>query len=107
MKVIKKLILGLFLLLLLSFIFFKYRKNIQPNSEKLTSHQRFSNLLWKLYPHYEIRTTLFGNPQKNILQLEKRFSRESIRRMMNDCDLTDIFFSKKMPYWHALERGGL
>ena len=43
----------------------------------------------------------FGTP------LEKRFSRESIRRMMNDCDLTDIFFSKKMYYWHALEQGGL
>jgi hypothetical protein len=21
---------------------------------------------------------------------------------MNDCDLTDIVFSEKMPYWHAL-----
>jgi ubiquinone/menaquinone biosynthesis C-methylase UbiE len=38
----------------------------------------------------------FGTP------LEKRFSRESIRQMMKDCDLTDIVFSEKMPYWHAL-----
>ena len=38
----------------------------------------------------------FGTP------LEKCYSRESIRQMMNDCDLTDIFFSKKMPYWHDL-----
>jgi len=38
----------------------------------------------------------FGTP------LEKCFSRESIRQMMNHCDLTDIFFSEKMPYWHDL-----
>ena len=43
----------------------------------------------------------FGTP------LEKRFSRESIRQMMNDCNLTDIFFSEKMPYLHALVGGGL
>jgi ubiquinone/menaquinone biosynthesis C-methylase UbiE len=38
----------------------------------------------------------FGTP------LEKRFSKEQIRQMMADCGLTDIIFSEKMPYWHAL-----
>ena len=38
----------------------------------------------------------FGTP------LEKRFSKETIRQMMNDCGLTDVVFSEKMPYWHAL-----
>ena len=107
MKVFKKLILGLFLVLLLYSLFFKYRENIQSNSEKLTSRQILSNLLWKLDPHHEINTTLFGNPQKNTLQLEKLFPKESIWKMINDCNLTDIFFSKKIPYWHALEVGVL
>jgi SAM-dependent methyltransferase len=38
----------------------------------------------------------FGTP------LEKRFSKEEIRQMMTNCGLTDIVFSEKMPYWHAL-----
>jgi SAM-dependent methyltransferase len=38
----------------------------------------------------------FGTP------LEKRFSKETIRKMMTNCGLTDIVFSENMPYWHAL-----
>lgn len=40
----------------------------------------------------------FGTP------LEQRFSKEQIRRMMSGCGLTDIVFSEKMPYWHAIGR---
>ena len=38
----------------------------------------------------------FGTP------LEKRFSKEKIHQMMADCGLTNIIFSAKEPYWHAL-----
>jgi SAM-dependent methyltransferase len=38
----------------------------------------------------------FGTP------LEQRFSKEKIRQMMMHSGLTDIVFSEKMPYWHAL-----
>lgn len=40
----------------------------------------------------------FGTP------LEQRFSKEEIRTMMNACGLTDIKFSNKPPFWHAVGR---
>jgi hypothetical protein len=67
MKIIKKLILGLFLLLLLSSILFKYRENIPISINKIY-RPILSNLLWKVDPYHEIRTTLFGNSQKNTIQ---------------------------------------
>lgn len=42
----------------------------------------------------------FGTP------LEKRFSKEEIRQMMLTSGLTDIVFSEKAPYWHAVGRKG-
>jgi outer membrane protein assembly factor BamB len=93
MKIIKKLILGLFLLLLLSSLFFKYRENIQPNSEKITSRQILSNLLWKLDPHHEIRTTLFGDPQKNTLQHILINREESVQLSTTEKD-TEYFREK-------------
>lgn len=38
----------------------------------------------------------FGTP------LEQRFSRKEIERMMLDCGLTNIRFSEKEPFWHAI-----
>ncbi len=38
----------------------------------------------------------FGTP------LEQRFSREQIRKMMEKAGLTDIIFSKRLPFWHAI-----
>lgn len=38
----------------------------------------------------------FGTP------LEQRFSREEIQRMMAACGLTNIRFSEREPYWHAV-----
>jgi outer membrane protein assembly factor BamB len=67
MKIIKKLIFGLFLLLLLSSLFFKYRENV-PISIKKTYSPILSNILWKIDPYHEIRTILFGDPQKNTIQ---------------------------------------
>lgn len=40
----------------------------------------------------------FGTP------LEQRFTREQIRKMMQESGLSDIVFSKKAPYWHAVGR---
>jgi SAM-dependent methyltransferase len=40
----------------------------------------------------------FGTP------LEQRFSRKQIDAMMNEAGLTDIIFSEKIPYWHAIGR---
>jgi SAM-dependent methyltransferase len=40
----------------------------------------------------------FGTP------LEQRFSRKQINAMMKDAGLTDIVFSEKIPYWHAVGR---
>lgn len=40
----------------------------------------------------------FGTP------LEQRFSRKQIRTMMENAGLTDIVFSEKIPYWHAVGR---
>ncbi len=42
----------------------------------------------------------FGTP------LEKRFSRERIQHMMTGCGLSNIVFSEKEPFWHALGRKG-
>ena len=67
MKIIKKLILGLFLLLLLSSILFKYRENIPISINKIY-RPILSNLLWKVDPYHEIRTTPFGDSQKNTIQ---------------------------------------
>ena len=86
MKIIKKLILGLFLLLLLSSLFFKYRENIQPNSEKITSRQILSNILWKLDPYHEIRTTILGDPQKNLLQFRLINREESVQLSTTEKD---------------------
>ena len=38
----------------------------------------------------------FGTP------LEQRFTRDEIRSMMENSGLTDIIFSEKEPYWHAV-----
>lgn len=38
----------------------------------------------------------FGTP------LEQRFSREQMKVMMEEAGLTDIVFSEKIPYWHAV-----
>ena len=38
----------------------------------------------------------FGTP------LEQRFSRKQIQTMMEQAGLTDILFSEKTPYWHAI-----
>jgi SAM-dependent methyltransferase len=38
----------------------------------------------------------FGTP------LEQRFSKNEIKIMMENCGLTNIIFSEKAPYWHAL-----
>ncbi len=38
----------------------------------------------------------FGTP------LERRFSRKEIEQMMKDAGLTDIVFSERIPYWHAV-----
>lgn len=38
----------------------------------------------------------FGTP------LEQRFSKEEITKMMESCGLTNITFSNKEPYWHAV-----
>lgn len=38
----------------------------------------------------------FGTP------LEQRFSKAEIQKMMEDCGLTEIVFSKGEPYWHAI-----
>jgi hypothetical protein len=38
----------------------------------------------------------FGTP------LEQRFSRKQIKEMMEKAGLTDIVFSEKLPYWHAV-----
>jgi outer membrane protein assembly factor BamB len=52
----------LFLLLLFVLLFaVKYRDEIHP---KLA----LSKILWKLDPYHEIRTTLFGDPQKEFLK---------------------------------------
>ncbi len=40
----------------------------------------------------------FGTP------LEQRFSRKQIQAMMEESGLTDIVFSEKIPYWHAVGR---
>ncbi len=40
----------------------------------------------------------FGTP------LEQRFSKEEIKSMMEKSGLTDIVFSEKIPYWHAVGR---
>ncbi len=40
----------------------------------------------------------FGTP------LEQRFSKEQIRQMMTNCGLTDIVFSPKPAFWHAVGR---
>jgi ubiquinone/menaquinone biosynthesis C-methylase UbiE len=40
----------------------------------------------------------FGTP------LEQRFSRKQIKAMMEKAGLTDIVFSEKIPYWHAVGR---
>jgi ubiquinone/menaquinone biosynthesis C-methylase UbiE len=40
----------------------------------------------------------FGTP------LEQRFSKMEIEKMMKDCGLTEIVFSKGEPYWHAIGR---
>lgn len=40
----------------------------------------------------------FGTP------LEQRFSRKEIQAMMEDAGLTDIVFSEKIPFWHAIGR---
>jgi SAM-dependent methyltransferase len=40
----------------------------------------------------------FGTP------LEQRFSRKEIQAMMEEAGLTDIIFSEKIPYWHAVGR---
>lgn len=40
----------------------------------------------------------FGTP------LEQRFSRKEIDAMMRNAGLTDIVFSEKIPYWHAVGR---
>jgi hypothetical protein len=40
----------------------------------------------------------FGTP------LEQRFSRKQIQAMMEESGLTDIIFSEKIPYWHAVGR---
>ena len=40
----------------------------------------------------------FGTP------LEQRFSRKQIQAMMEEAGLTDIIFSEKIPYWHAVGR---
>lgn len=40
----------------------------------------------------------FGTP------LEQRFSRKEIEKMMEESGLTDIQFSEKIPYWHAVGR---
>jgi SAM-dependent methyltransferase len=40
----------------------------------------------------------FGTP------LEQRFSRQKIDQMMKSCGLSDIIFSEKEPYWHAVGR---
>ena len=38
----------------------------------------------------------FGTP------LEQRFSQKEIKLMMEETGLTDIIFSDKIPYWHAV-----
>ena len=40
----------------------------------------------------------FGTP------LEQRFSTKEITAMMNKAGLTDIRFSEKIPFWHAVGR---
>lgn len=40
----------------------------------------------------------FGTP------LEQRFTRKQIQSMMEEAGLTDIIFSEKIPYWHAVGR---
>jgi SAM-dependent methyltransferase len=42
----------------------------------------------------------FGTP------LEQRFSKEEIKTMMENCGLTNIVFSEKAPYWHAVGKKG-
>lgn len=92
MKIIKKLTLGIFLLLLLSSLFFKYRENI-PISIKKNYRPILSNLLWKLDPHHEIRTTLFGDPQKNTLQHILINREESVQLSITEKD-TEYFREK-------------
>jgi hypothetical protein len=40
----------------------------------------------------------FGTP------LEQRFSKKEIAYMMENAGLTDLVFSDKIPYWHAVGR---
>ena len=40
----------------------------------------------------------FGTP------LEQRFSRKQIQAMMEEAGLTQVIFSEKIPYWHAIGR---
>jgi hypothetical protein len=40
----------------------------------------------------------FGTP------LEQRFSRKQLEEMMRHFGLTDIKFSEKIPFWHAIGR---
>ena len=40
----------------------------------------------------------FGTP------LEQRFSSDEIKKMMTKTGLTDIIFSDKIPFWHAVGR---
>ncbi len=35
-------------------------------------------------------------------KLEQRFTRQEIHAMMSDCGLTNITFSNKVPFWHAI-----
>ncbi|MCI5211749.1 MAG: SAM-dependent methyltransferase, partial [Candidatus Electrothrix sp. ATG2] len=56
---------------------------------------------YRQYSFYTMRTDArdrFGTP------LEKRFTRQQIRAMMQDAGLTDIRFSDNAPYWRAVGR---
>lgn len=56
---------------------------------------------YRHHSFYTLRTDArdrFGTP------LERRFTREEIRRMMTDAGLVDIRFSRTAPYWCAVGR---
>jgi len=57
----KRFLLFSFLLLIVLFFAVKYRGEIHPRP-------MLSKIIWKLDPYHEIRTTLFGDPQKELLE---------------------------------------
>lgn len=79
---------------------------------------RMGRLLGKLFPRasfYEkIPLYYYHNKSFHIMRndaldrfgtpLEQRFTKAEIHSMMTSCGLTDIVFSTKTPYWHAVGR---